>query len=161
MTQSRPGSNGNEGVFHITQSSSITRASSLDCLVTYSGHSLGESYPSTEMQSTYSASPAGWVKFSTSEWLLETKRNTQEMSKTKCAKQYPASLYEKLKEYLYNWVCEYIGCQPRLIRTKSLQLSIDTSKHNPSFTIQQGDEQDSWIRKKLALYHNSHCTKIT
>ena len=38
--QSGPGSNSNEGVLHISQSSSITGASSSDCLVSYSGHSL-------------------------------------------------------------------------------------------------------------------------
>ena len=39
--QSRPGSYGNEVVFNITQSSSITRTSPSDCLVSYAGHSLG------------------------------------------------------------------------------------------------------------------------
>ena len=41
LSQSRLGSNGNEEVFHILQSSSITGASPLDCLVSYAGHSLG------------------------------------------------------------------------------------------------------------------------
>ena len=44
--QSRPGGDGNEGVFHIPQSSSITEVSLSDCLVSYPGHSLRESYPS-------------------------------------------------------------------------------------------------------------------
>ena len=35
------GSNGNEGVLHIPQSSSITGASPPDCLMSYPGHSLG------------------------------------------------------------------------------------------------------------------------
>ena len=39
--QSGPGSNGNEGVFHIPQSSSITGASPSDCLVSYPGHLIG------------------------------------------------------------------------------------------------------------------------
>ena len=38
--QSGPGSDGNEGVLHIPQSSSITGTSPLDCLVSYPGHSL-------------------------------------------------------------------------------------------------------------------------
>ena len=38
--QSRPGSNGNKGVFHIPQSPSITGTSLLDCLVSYPGHTL-------------------------------------------------------------------------------------------------------------------------
>ena len=38
--QSEPGSNGNEGVFRIPLSSSITGTSPSDCLVSYLGHSL-------------------------------------------------------------------------------------------------------------------------
>ena len=56
--QSGPKSDGNKGVFHIPQSSSITGASPSDYLVSYPGHSLGESYLSTEMQSVYSVAPA-------------------------------------------------------------------------------------------------------
>ena len=56
--QSGPGSNGNEGVLHIPQSSSTAGTSPSDCLVSYPGHSLGGSYPSAEMQSVYSTAPA-------------------------------------------------------------------------------------------------------
>ena len=56
------GSNGNKGVLRIPQSSGITGAYSSDYLVLHSGHSLWESYPSAEMQSVYSASPADWTK---------------------------------------------------------------------------------------------------
>ena len=42
---SGPGSDGNEGVLRILQSSSVTRTSSSDCLVSYTGHSLGEVLP--------------------------------------------------------------------------------------------------------------------
>ena len=38
---SGPGSNGNKGVLRISQGSSITGTSLLDCLVSYPGHSLG------------------------------------------------------------------------------------------------------------------------
>ena len=38
---SEPGSNGNEGVLYIPQSSIITGTSSSDCLVLYPGHSFG------------------------------------------------------------------------------------------------------------------------
>ena len=55
--KSEPGSNGNEGVLCISQSSSITGASPSDCLVSYLGHSLGKFYPSAEKQSVYSAAP--------------------------------------------------------------------------------------------------------
>ena len=39
--QSGPGSNGNEGVLRIPQSSSTAGTSPSDCLVSYPGHSLG------------------------------------------------------------------------------------------------------------------------
>ena len=55
MGQSGPGRDGNEGVFCIPQSYSITVASLSDYLVSYPGEGLGESYPSAEMQSVYSA----------------------------------------------------------------------------------------------------------
>ena len=59
--QSGPGSNGNERVLRISQSSSIAEASPSDCLVSYSGRSLGKSYPSAEIQSMYSATPTDWA----------------------------------------------------------------------------------------------------
>ena len=59
--QSRPGSDSNEGVLHIPQIFSITEASLSDCLVSYQGHSLLESYLSAEMQSVYFTAPANWV----------------------------------------------------------------------------------------------------
>ena len=40
--QSEPRSDGNGGVLHISQSSSITETSPSDCLVSYPGHSLEE-----------------------------------------------------------------------------------------------------------------------
>ena len=55
--QSGPGSNNNEGVLHIPQSSRITGTSPSDCVVSYTGY-LGESYLSTEKQSVYSTTPA-------------------------------------------------------------------------------------------------------
>ena len=57
LRQSGPGSNDNEGVLHISQSFMI-EASPADCLVSYSGHSMWEFYPSVEMQSVYSTSPS-------------------------------------------------------------------------------------------------------
>ena len=59
--QSGHGSNGNEEVLHIPQSSSITGVSPSDCFVSYLGHSLGVSYLSAEMQSVYSIAPADWA----------------------------------------------------------------------------------------------------
>ena len=49
LGQSGPGSDGKEGVY------CIAGASPLDCLVSYPGHSLGESYPSA----VYSTAPGG------------------------------------------------------------------------------------------------------
>ena len=57
----RSRSNGNEEVLYIPQSSSITLTSPSDCLVSYPGHSWGESYPSAEKQSVYSIAPAEWA----------------------------------------------------------------------------------------------------
>ena len=61
LGQSGPESDGNEEVLYIPQSSSITGASPPDCLVSYPGHSLGESYSFAEMQSVYSADPVDWA----------------------------------------------------------------------------------------------------
>ena len=58
--ESGPGSNGNEGVLRIPQSSSITGTSPSDCLVSYPGHLLGESYSSAEMQLVYSTALTDW-----------------------------------------------------------------------------------------------------
>ena len=55
---SGPGRDGNEGVLCIPQNTNITGASASDCLVSYPGHSLEESYPSAEIQSVYSAAPS-------------------------------------------------------------------------------------------------------
>ena len=56
--QSGPGSDSNEGVLCIPQSSSITETSPLDCLGLYPGHLLGRlSYLSAEKQSVYSTAP--------------------------------------------------------------------------------------------------------
>ena len=59
--QSGPGTDGNKGVFRVPQSSSITGSSPSDCLVSYTGHSLGGSYSSAEVKSVYSAAPADWA----------------------------------------------------------------------------------------------------
>ena len=61
QSQSGPGSDGKEGVLHIPLSSSITGTSPSDCLVSYPGHLLQESYSSAELQLVYSTAPANWV----------------------------------------------------------------------------------------------------
>ena len=58
--QSGPGSDVNEGVLCIPRS--LPWALPWDCLVSHLGHSLGEFYPSAEMQSVYSAALADWVR---------------------------------------------------------------------------------------------------
>ena len=67
--QSGPGSDGNEGLLRIPQSSSTAGTSSSDCLVSYLGHSFGGgSYPSAEVQPVYSTAPADWAN---REWTCE------------------------------------------------------------------------------------------
>ena len=62
MDKSGPGSDGNQGVLCIPQNSSITRASLLNCLMSYLGHSCRVgSYPSVEIQSVYSTAPSDWA----------------------------------------------------------------------------------------------------
>ena len=56
-----PGSDGNEGVLRIPQSSSTAGTSPSDCFVSLSGYSSGDSYPSAEKQSVYSTAPADWA----------------------------------------------------------------------------------------------------
>ena len=59
--QSRPGSNGNEGILHIPQSFIIGAVPS-DALISYPGHPFGVgSFPSAEIQSVYSTAPAEWA----------------------------------------------------------------------------------------------------
>ena len=59
--QSGPGTNGNQGVLDIAQSSNITGASPSNYLVSYLGQSLGVAYSSAEMQSLNYAASADWV----------------------------------------------------------------------------------------------------
>ena len=57
--QSKPGSNGNEGVLHISQISKAG-ASSSESLMSHPGH-LWDWYPSAKMQSMCYAAPADWA----------------------------------------------------------------------------------------------------
>ena len=57
--QSGPGSDGNEEVLCIPQSSSITVTSSFDCLMSCAGHSLWEG---VLLQSVYIRAPDDWKK---------------------------------------------------------------------------------------------------
>ena len=59
--RSGSGSDGNEEVLWISQSSSISGASPSDCLISFPGHSLEESYPFTDMQLVYSTVLADWA----------------------------------------------------------------------------------------------------
>ena len=62
--QSGSGSNVNEGVLHILQSSSITGTSPSDFLVSYPGHWLGGGggNPSADVHSVYSTAQVEWAK---------------------------------------------------------------------------------------------------
>ena len=55
---SGPGSNCSKGVLHIPENPSISGASPSDCFVSYPSHTLGNTYPSAERHSVYSAAPA-------------------------------------------------------------------------------------------------------
>ena len=64
--QSEPGSDANEGILHISQSSSITGVLPSDCLVSYLEHTCGGgSYPTEKKQLVYSTALAdgtgGWI----------------------------------------------------------------------------------------------------
>ena len=66
------GSDGNEGILRIPQSSSIIGTSPSDCLVSCQGLSLGESYSSAEEQLVCSIAPANWaVLVRVQSWCLE------------------------------------------------------------------------------------------
>ena len=59
LTQSEPGSDGNEGILLIPQSCKITRTSRLDCLSRTLVVCVWRGvHPSTEKQSVYSTAPA-------------------------------------------------------------------------------------------------------
>ena len=76
LDQSEPGSDGNDGVLRIPQSSSITGASPLDCLMSYPGLYLGESYTFAEMQSMYSIAPADRARLFNAKSCLHTHTDT-------------------------------------------------------------------------------------
>ena len=61
--QTGPGSNDNERVLRILQISK-TGVSPSDCLISLSGHCLGKSHHSAEIQSVYSEAPADKARFS-------------------------------------------------------------------------------------------------
>ena len=63
LGQNVSGSDDNEEVLRIPQSSSITGTSPSDYLVSYPGHSLKGSYPIAEVQLVYSTAPADWAEF--------------------------------------------------------------------------------------------------
>ena len=60
--QSGPGSDGDKVVLLIPPNSCITGGSPSDCLLSYPGHSLGESYPSAKLQSVNSAASSDWAR---------------------------------------------------------------------------------------------------
>ena len=59
--QNGPGRDGNKVLHHIPQSSTITRTSPSDCLVSHRTLIGKGSYPSAENQSVYSTAPADWA----------------------------------------------------------------------------------------------------
>ena len=61
LGQNESGSDGCKGVLRIPQIFSITEASPSDCLVSYAGHSLKDSYFPARVQSVYYATPVAWA----------------------------------------------------------------------------------------------------
>ena len=62
LGQSAPGSDGNEGILCVSQSSSITGTSPSECFVSYPGPLLGRGlYLSAELQSVYFIDPDYWT----------------------------------------------------------------------------------------------------
>ena len=59
--QSESGSDGNEGGYFAFFKAPLTRALSLDGLMSYAEHLLGESYSSAEIQLIYSTASANWT----------------------------------------------------------------------------------------------------
>ena len=51
----------NLGAIAIKRYPALPKAQALDCLVSYSRHSLEESYSSAKMQSVYSTAPVDWA----------------------------------------------------------------------------------------------------
>ena len=71
--QSGPGSNGNEGVLHTPQTSSITGTSPSDMTPSVISRTLvGGSYLSVKKRSVYSTAPADWAI----EWIWSCQRTT-------------------------------------------------------------------------------------
>ena len=66
--QNGPGSDGNEGVLCIPQSSSITGTLQSDSLVLYPGHSLVGCYPSAEVQSVYPSRQGNQIRRIIFDW---------------------------------------------------------------------------------------------
>ena len=71
LSQSGPGSDGNESVLRIPQISFITKASPSDCLISYLRLSLGGSYPAVKIQLVYSIAPSDWADNSSIKTLTE------------------------------------------------------------------------------------------
>ena len=94
-SQSGPESDGNKWVRCISQSSSVTGASPSDCLVSYLGLSLGESYLSIGMQLVYSAALTDWAS------------NTSEL--TNCYNSFKKEITYQLFTYkLYLYPCQSV-----------------------------------------------------
>ena len=84
---SGPGSDGNEMIFRIPQSSSITEASPSDCIVSYQDTHCWGSYSGEEMQSVYFAAPTVWLK-----WRLKSVKSVH-LSSSKCDQQWASQVH--------------------------------------------------------------------
>ena len=106
--QSGPGTDGNQRVLILPQSSTITGTSPSNCLVSYPGHWLllgGGSYPSAEVQLVYSTAPAVRAKH----FISCLKENMKLKLKLKKVRIYCFS-FSWLVGWLLGWV--FIANQP-------------------------------------------------
>ena len=78
LSQSGPGSDGNKGVLCISQSSSITRTSTSNWLVSYPGHSLGRDLTSLQRSSFVFYSPGRLSN--TVKWFWELLYNSNNLA---------------------------------------------------------------------------------
>ena len=133
-----PGSDGNDGVLCILQSSSITGDLSSDCLVPYTGHSLGEPYFSAVMQLVYSIALGDWAKFDLvshaafAEGLyiyLVTPTFSQKMLPPQIRKQHP---WERM------WFIRPTSPLQALsyVTSKRIVFSVDINSHTPTIDLQ-------------------------
>ena len=113
--QCEPGSDGNEGELRIPQNSNITGTLPSDCLVSYTGHSLRESYLSAKINSVHSAAPADWTKLKKENMIVDNKRH--QSVRIDNSKQYAFKIKKMNNKQMKNkWIETSVNVCDRTIR---------------------------------------------